>query len=63
MPDTRVIDFASAGDKFRHKRAHAEKETRVEAMRQRFAATLPDKPTPVKDYLKKKRSKKKPRQV
>jgi hypothetical protein len=28
-------------------------------MRKRFAAALPDKPTPVKDYFKKKRAGKK----
>lgn len=55
MSDGKVVDFAAAGDKHRHKR----KENRVEAMRERFTAALPDKPTPVKDYFKKKRAKNK----
>lgn len=54
-----VVDFHQAGEKYRHSRLHAEKEAKVEAIRERFAAALPDKKTPVKDYLKKKRAKKK----
>jgi hypothetical protein len=54
-----VVDFRQAGEKHRHARMHDEKEAKVEAMRERFAAALPDKKTPVKDYLKKKRAKKK----
>ncbi|MBR9829535.1 MAG: tRNA (uracil-5-)-methyltransferase [Oceanospirillales bacterium] len=59
MSDGKVVDFAAAGDKHRHKRQHERKESRVETMRERFTAALPDKPTPVKDYFKKKRAKKK----
>ncbi|PIQ38995.1 MAG: tRNA (uracil-5-)-methyltransferase [Thalassolituus sp. CG17_big_fil_post_rev_8_21_14_2_50_53_8] len=54
-----MVDFRQAGEKHRHARMHDEKEAKVEAMRERFAAALPDKKTPVKDYLKKKRAKKK----
>jgi len=61
MSDSKVVDFARAGSKFRHAREHEQKEARVEALRERFAQALPDKPTPVKDYLKKKRAKKKKR--
>ena len=59
MPDKKVIDFAAASNKHRHARDHEEKEAKVEAMRQRFENALPDKKTPVKDYLKKKRAKNK----
>lgn len=59
MSEEKVIDFASAGDKHRHNRANDEKDAKAEALRQRFAQALPDKPTPVKDYLKRKRAKKK----
>ena len=59
MSEQKVIDFASAGDKHRHNRVNDEKDAKAEALRQRFAQALPDKPTPVKDYLKRKRAKKK----
>lgn len=60
MPEKdNVVSFASAGEKHRHARMHDEKEAKVEDMRSRFAAALPDKPRPVRDYLKKKRAKKK----
>ncbi|MDK2777438.1 MAG: tRNA (uracil-5-)-methyltransferase [Pseudomonadota bacterium] len=59
MSDSKVVDFSSAGKKHRHAREHERKEAKVEDMRGRFANALPDKPTPVKDYLKKKRQKKK----
>lgn len=59
MSDQKVIDFSAAGDKHRHRKEHEQKEGRVEAMRERFAAALPSKPTPVKDYFRKKRAKKK----
>lgn len=57
--DTTVVDFTRAAGKHRQQRLHDEKDAKVEAMRQRFAAALPDKPRPVKDYLNKKRAKKK----
>lgn len=59
MADSKVVDFAKAGEKHRHNRMNDEKEAKVESMRQRFAQALPDKPTPVKDYLRKKKAKKK----
>lgn len=59
MTDKNVVDFNKATDKLKHKRVLDEKEAKVEEMRQRFAKALPDKPTPVKDYLKKKKAKKK----
>ncbi len=59
MSDLKVVDFREAGDRHRHRRQHEQKEDRVEALRERFAAALPDKPAPVKDYFKKKRAKKK----
>ena len=37
------------------------KEEKVDAMRERFEQAFPDKPTPVKDYLKNKKNKKKKR--
>lgn len=54
-----IIDFSSASEKHREDRMHREKEERLDALRERFASALPDRKTPVKDYLKKKRSKKK----
>ncbi len=59
LADTKVIDFATAGNKHREKREHEDKESRAEAIRNRFAKALPDKPKPVKDYFKKKKAKKK----
>ena len=57
--DTTVVDFTRVADKHRHERRNDEKDAKAEAMRQRFAAAFPDKPTPVKDYLKKKKARKK----
>lgn len=59
MGDKKVIDFAAAGARHAQQREHQQKENRAEAMRERFAAALPDKPRPVKEYFKKKRAKKK----
>lgn len=59
MSDNKVIDFASAGARHLQRREHEQKEDRAESMRERFAAALPDKPKPIKDYFKKKRDKKK----
>ena len=52
--DSKVVDMSDA----RWKKEHERKEEKVESMRKRFEQAFPDKPTPVKDYLKKKRSKK-----
>lgn len=54
-----VIDFSKASEKHQHKREQAEKEQKYSAMKARFKAALPEKKTPVKDYLQKKRAKKK----
>ncbi len=59
MSDNKVIDFAAAGTRHAQRRVHEQKESRAESMRERFAAALPDKPRPVKEYFKKKRAKKK----
>lgn len=59
MSDNKVVDFSKAGDRHRHQRQNDEKDARADALRERFAAAFPDKATPVKDYLKKKRSRKK----
>ncbi|MCY0964567.1 tRNA (uracil-5-)-methyltransferase [Parathalassolituus penaei] len=55
----KVIDFAKAGERHRHSRMHREKEEKVDELRERFAAALPDRKTPVKDYLRKKKARKK----
>lgn len=57
--NTKVIDFTQASEKHKAEREHQRKESKVEEMQARFKAALPDKKTPVKDYLKKKRAKKK----
>lgn len=54
-----VVDFSQASEKHRHEKTHQEKEEKVEHMRARFAKALPDKPRPVREYLRRKRSKKK----
>jgi len=59
MSDENVVDFAAASAKHKHERMHRDKEEKVEAIRERFAQALPDRKTPVKDYLRKKRAKKK----
>ncbi len=46
-------------DKARWSKEHSRKDDIIDAMAQRFEAALPSKATPVKDYLKKKRAKKK----
>jgi len=48
-------------DNARWKKEIERKEEKVDAMRERFEQAFPDKPTPVKDYLKSKKSKKKKR--
>lgn len=55
----KVINFEKAGEKLRHEKAHQKKEEKIENMRERFAQALPERKTPVKDYLRKKRLKKK----
>ena len=54
-----VVDFASASRKFKHDREHDRKEAKVDEMKARFSNALPDKKTPVKDFLRKKKAKKK----
>ena len=54
-----VVDFERGGERFRHARMHREKEARVEDMKERFEAALPTRKTPVKDYFRKKKSRKK----
>lgn len=48
-------------DEARKAKVLNQKEERVEEMAQRFEIALPTKATPIKDYLNKKRKKKKPR--
>lgn len=55
----KIIDFQKAGEKHRIEREHQKKEEKLEQVRERFAKAFPDKATPVKDYLRKKRQKKK----
>lgn len=57
--DETIIDFKEQGAKYRHARDHRKKEEKVDDIKRRFEALFPDKPRPVKDYLNKKRSKKK----
>ncbi|MEC8442720.1 MAG: tRNA (uracil-5-)-methyltransferase [Pseudomonadota bacterium] len=59
MSDDNVVDFAKASDKHRAERSHKEKEEKVDALRQRFEGALPTRKTPVKDFLRKKKAKKK----
>ncbi|KZZ03157.1 MAG: tRNA (uracil-5-)-methyltransferase [Thalassolituus maritimus] len=59
MADSKVVDFAKAGEKHRAERSHKGKEEKVEEMRKRFEGALPTKKTPVKDFLRKKKAKKK----
>lgn len=55
MSDKKVVSL----DEARWAKEHQRKEEKVEQMAQRFEQALPTKATPVKDYLKKKRNKKK----
>lgn len=55
MSDKKVVSLADA----RWEKEHKRKEDKVELMAQRFEQALPTKARPVKDYLKKKRNKKK----
>jgi hypothetical protein len=57
MSDKNVV----ALDDARWAKEHQRKEEKVEQLAQRFEQALPSKATPVKDYLKKKRTKKKKR--
>ncbi len=54
-----VIDFESRSVKHRDARAHRQKEEKVDNIKRRFESLFPDKPRPVKDYLAKKKRKKK----
>jgi hypothetical protein len=57
--DSKVVDFASASQRRREDKEHQRKEAKVDAIRERFKNALPEKKTPVKDYLKKKKASKK----
>lgn len=60
MSDDKVVDFSAVGHRHRERKQHERKESRADAIRERFAAALPAaKATPVKDYFNKKRAKKK----
>lgn len=54
-----VIDFSKVSEKYKHKRLNDDKDASMAAMQARFATAFPEKKTPVKDCLKKKRAKKK----
>ncbi|WP_419810290.1 tRNA (uracil-5-)-methyltransferase [Bacterioplanoides sp.] len=54
-----VVDFARASQRRREDNEHQRKEAQVNDIRQRFEKALPEKKTPVKDFLKKKKAKKK----
>ncbi len=55
MKENNIVDLSEA----RWKKEHERKDEKVDAMRKRFEHAFPDKPTPIKDYMKKKRRKKK----
>jgi len=57
--DSSVVDFASASRKFKQDREHDRKEAKVDEIKARFSSALPEKKTPVKDFLRKKKAKKK----
>ena len=61
MSDSNVVSLQSHRQAVQQERDHQRKEKKVEEMQQRFARALPDKPKPVRDYLNKKRSRKKGR--
>lgn len=54
-----VVDFAKASQRRREDKEHQRKETQVNDIRQRFEKALPEKKTPVKDFLRKKKASKK----
>lgn len=51
---SKIVSLADA----RHKKLLDEKEEKLAKMAERFEKALPNKATPVKDYLKSKKSKK-----
>ena len=57
MSSKKVVSLEDAKREKEHKR----KEEKVAELAQRFEMAMPTKATPIKDYLKKKKSKKKPR--
>ena len=57
--NNKVVDFTKAGEKHRAEKSHRKKEEKVDEMRKRFEGALPAKKTPVKDFLRKKKEKKK----
>ncbi len=46
-------------DEARRLKGHVVKEEKLDAMAERFEAALPTKATPIKDFLRKKKNKKK----
>lgn len=58
---SKIIEFAKASEKHRDDKRHQDKEDKVTAIRDQFGRALNKgkKPTPVKDYFKKKKAKKK----
>ena len=58
---SKVVEFGKAAEKHRDQKRHQAKEDKVTDIRNQFEKALSagKKPTPVKDYLKKKRAKKK----
>lgn len=56
MASNKVVSL----DEARWAKILEKKEEKVEEMAQRFETAMPTKATPVKDFLKKKRKKKKP---
>ncbi|MBM95534.1 MAG: tRNA (uracil-5-)-methyltransferase [Oceanospirillaceae bacterium] len=55
----KVVDFATASEKHRADRDHQRREDKVESIRKRFDEAFPERKTPVKDFLRKKKDKKK----
>ena len=58
---SKVVEFGKAAQKHKDEKRHQAKEDKVTSIRDQFerAMNKGKKPTPVKDYLKKKRAKKK----
>lgn len=54
-----VVDFNRASRRSKQAREHERKEAKVDAIKARFAQALPEKKTPVKDFLRNKKAQKK----
>jgi len=54
-----VVDFAAASEKHRAERKHQQREEKVDAIRQQFERAFSEPKKPVKEYLRKKKAKKK----